>query len=306
MKYIMLILIAGWLTACSGPKAGSVSVQPRDAQYQRITASAHGAFQRGDIERAAVLFEQAYQRAHVMDRSSAIADSAYHLAICRIALGDTAAAMPLLDESRWERQAAGQSIVPALLAQAETARIAGQGEKAWILTEEALTHTRDREERTQLHGLRALLALESDDFETATSERIAAQRAASRSASPRLLARLAEIDGRLALRQGNTVAAATAFEREAAGYAQAGRYTDMARATVRAAAAYAAGGANEQAVDAYFRAARHYAAAGDPLLALTTIKTALPLVSELESDVWAGRMALLVDQVSEAVKKTSP
>jgi hypothetical protein len=299
-------MMAVLLSACSGPKAARSSSLPRDAYYQRVTTSAHAAFHRGDIERATVLFEQAYQRAHLMDRAGSIADSAYHLAVCHVARGDRASALPLLQEARLEWQFAGQSAMPALLAQAEAERLAGQGEAAWTITTEALTLARNRDERTQLHGLRALLALEAEDQNLAADEWAAAQRAASRSAPSRLQARLAEVEGRMALIDAQPLIAAAAFEREATHYARAGRYGDMARANLRAADAYAEGGVGDKAVDLYYRAARHLVAAEDHLAALKAVQTALPMVSALESDEWAGRMAQLVDQVGEAVKKSAP
>ena len=293
------------LSACGGPRPASRPAVRDDAYYQRMITSGHGAFQRGDIGRAAELYENAFIRAQIMDRPAEVGSSAYNLALCRIALGDLEEGRDLLRAARIELRRAGESGVDTLIAEAEVTRKLGDVDAAWQLTDEAvqaLEGVRARAVRLQVHSLRALMALEQNQPEKATEELTLAERHIRRDTALRLLARLAEVNGRLLLAGGETRLAAQEFDLETMYYRNEARFSDMARAMSRAASAYQEAGDHAVAVDRYYRAARHYAADGSPVEALRLVEKALPSLEGADDPEWAGRLTALFEKLTETVK----
>lgn len=293
-------------TACSGPRAAERSEVRRDAYYHRMITSGQNAFLRGDISRAAELYENALSRAQIMDRPAAIGASAYNLALCRIALGEWVAGRDLLREARIELRRAGESGVDTLIAEAEVAHQMGDVEAARTLSDEAaqaLEGLRAHEMRMQLHSLRALMALERADAEAATEELALAERQKRRDTPLRLLARLEEVRGRRLLADEEPRLAAQAFDLETMYYRNEGRFSDMARAMTRAADAYRDANEHAFAADRYYRVARHYAADGQPVAGLRFVERALRSLEEIDDAELARRVALLFEELSAAVKK---
>lgn len=302
---VLLVAFAFLLTACGGPRAASGPSIKRDAYYHRVITSGHAAFQRGDLSRAAELYENGLVRAQVMDRPAEIGASAYNLALCRVALGDLEQGRELLREARMELRRAGESGVDTLIAEAEVERRLGDNDAAWNLTDEVLASLRGiraREWRIQTHALRALIALDRDDHSVAEEELSIADGDVQRTTPLRLRARIAEGRGELFLARGEVLPAAKQFDSEAMFYRDEGRYTDMVRALVRAGAAYQAGSDHWMAADRYHRAARHYAAHDRTVEALRTLERALPSLEEIDDPLLARRVALLFENLAESVK----
>ncbi len=302
---ILLPAFALLLTACGGPRSATGPAVKRDAYYHRMITSGHAAFERGDIGRAAELYENAWVRSQIMDRPAEIGASAYNLALCRVALGDLESGRNLLREARVELRRAGESGVDTLIAEAEVERRLDNREAAWVLTDdvlEALDRLRARALRMQTHSLRALIALERGDHEAAAKERALAEREAPRDAPPRLRARLAEVRGHVLLAEEYPLLAAKAFDEETLFYRDAGRYPDMVRAMQRAAAMYQKGGDHWPAADRFYRAARHYAADGKAVEALQLIERALPDLEAAGDEDMERRVAVLFENLSESVK----
>ena len=302
---VLMLVLAVFLTACGGPRAGSRPEVRKDAYYHRMITSGHGAFERGDISRAAELYENALIRAQLMDRPEKIGASAYNLALSRIALGALDEGRGLLQEARAELLRAGESGVDTLIAEAEVTRRLGDTEAALQLTDEAvaaLEGVRARAMRVQLHALRALLALDRDDAETAVEELALAERPVRRATPLRLCARLAEVQGRLYLQEGEARLAAQEFDLETMYYRNDGRFPDMARAMARAAAAYHEAGDSAMAARHYYRAARHHAAAEQPVDALRLVEQALPALEAADDPDLAARVTALFEELTKTVK----
>ncbi len=302
---VALLFVMGGLLGCSSPHAGNGrSDEVLDAYHNRMMTSAHAAFARGDIGRAAELYERAWTRARLADRPVAIGASAYNLALCRIALGETTAVPELLAEAVLELQRAGEATFDVRLVQAEHRRATGDAEGAWAITEDLLDDGPPRAMRVQTLALRALLALEMDEVEAAREEWQQAERQGRRVRDERLAARLAEIEGYLAQAEDEVDVAAAAFDREALHYRNIGRYADMARALARAADAWMVAGEPDKMLDRSYRAARHFAAAAHWTESLQLLDRALPaLESDQVDDAMIGRFAALVDEVAAAMKK---
>lgn len=294
----LLALVAG----CRSPAPVSGPAEVRDAYFHRMITSGHAAFQRGDIARAAELYENAWIRAQVMDRPALLAASAYNLALCRIALGDLDEGLNLLRSAYAEMARMGDPGVDALIAKAEVLRRLSRSDEAWQVSATLLAQSAPRTLRLQNHSLRALMALDANDGETARAELEQARRQVRRQTPLRLQARLAEAEGRFAVYNQDLQAAADAFDRAALLYRDEGRFADMARALAEAAALHARLSDRAAAVDRYFRAARHHAAAEEPVLGLRLLDAALQLVEESEDLIDGARLLDLFEELQESVK----
>ena len=303
---VLLCLLASMASGCRSPRPDVDAARP-DPYYQRMITSGHAAFERGDIGRAAELYENAWTRAQVMDRPVAIAASAYNLALCRIALGDLYEGRALLQTSQHASQQAGRDDSDARIAEAEVTRRMGDSKTAWDLTDSLLAvleGRRARSQRVQLHTVRALIALEEDDVSTAQEEWEQAENDLRRDTPARLQARAAEVQGRIRQARGELLNAAGAFDRETELYRNAGRFPDMARAMIRAADAYHSAGQDVDAVNRYYRAARHFAAEDQPVEALRQIEKSLPLLEQINDPALEKRVGRLVEQLSERARGT--
>lgn len=304
MMNLRWLMILGWVAVvgCRSPNPAAGSVEEPDLYFHRMITSGHASFRRGNVERAAELYENAWVRAQVMDRPLLMGTSAYNLAISLIALGDVEHGLTLLQTSQAELMRAGDSGADALTAQAEALRILERRPEAWQVTDQLLALSIPRPVRLQTHSLRAMLALDDADLERALEEQGQAQRLVRRQTPTRLLARLAEGDGRIAIQQGDLLTAAEAFDRAARLYRDEGRFPDMARALAEAGRLYALAEQPANAIDRYFRAARHHAAAGETAKALQLLDVAVDVAAETEESMEHAHLAQLFEDLQNEMK----
>lgn len=303
MKRMWMVIAVVIATGCRSPSVTQERVVP-DAFYNRVSVSARAAFQRGDIPRAEELYEQALDRARAMDRASEIGMAAYHLAICRIALGEVADGMALLREADRALERTGEDRVPVWIAEAEAAQLVGDRETASARLEQALQTLDRRREwawRAQIHVLQALITIDEDRWAEAEEALASAEASVRRDTPPRLLARIAEVQGRILLHAGAMLEAATAFDREADLYRDAARFTDMTRARSRAAQAFARAGEHAEAAERFYRAARSFHSLDLPDAALRQIEQALVSLEQVEAEDLAARVAQLVQDLSDSL-----
>ncbi len=295
------LLAAILLTGCGTGRPSRAPAEARDAYYHRMLTSGHAAFERGDLARAAELYENAWVRAQVMDRPTALGTAGYNLALVKIALGDRPEAHRLLRAARAELERAGDPTEETWVLEAEVVRHLGQHDQAWAITDEALERFGGqrgfRSGEIQLRTLRALLALEQEDDERAWPEFDRAIALRTRGTAPRLRARLAEVRGRLAWAADDPLTAAESFDAEARYYRTEGRFPDMARALVRAGQAFEAAQEGEAAADRYVRAARHFMARDQHPEALRWLERAVPMIEKANNPELTGRVADLLEVV---------
>jgi len=298
---IMAVLLAA---GCRGPSVTQEHVVA-DAFYNRVSVSARAAFQRGDIPRAEELYEQALDRARAMDRASEIGLAAYHLAICRIALGEAVDGLALLREADRALERTGEDRVPVWIAEAEAARSIGDRTTASTRLDQALQALDRRREqawRAQIHVLQALIAIDETRWAEAEAALASAETSVRRDTPPRLLARIAEVQGRILLQAGEMREAAAAFDREADLYRDAARFADMTRARSRAAQAFARAGEHAEAADRFYRAARSFHSLDLPDAALRQVEQALVSLEQVEeAEDLAARVAQLVQDLSDSL-----
>lgn len=301
---VATVVLSG--TGCGTTRPRTPGIAP-DPYFERVIASAGAAFERGDVERAATLYESAWQRARAMDRPEAIGMAAYNLALCRIALNQPTEGRALLEEVRAEWGRAGVSLIDALLVEVEAARHMGDEEGAWELSEEALgllEGRRERLARVQVHAMRSVLATEREHVDIAEEELALARSALRRDTPFPLRARVAEAEGRARAAVCEPQEAASAFDREARYYRDAGQFTDMAVALTRAARSWQMADAHAAAADRFYRAARHYAATGQSARALGLMQEALVSLEILDEDgAEVQRSMRLIEEISDSVKQ---
>lgn len=305
-KYGMGLLCSLILAGCGTAQPAREPAPTPDAYFQRMITSGHAAFERGDVARAAELYANAWTRAQIMDRPAAMGAAAYNLALCKIALGEWTAAQRLLQAARTELTRINDPAIDTWVLEAEVLRHLKQPEAAWAATEAALTRIdgrrAERMAEIQVRTLRALMALEQADLDTAQAEWDRAEAILPRRPGRRVPARLAEVQGRMAWANDDPAAAAAAFDAEADFYRADGRFPDMARALQRAGRAHERAVTPDQAADRYFRAARHHAASGNAAKALHLLEQAQPLLDTVAEPDLTARIADLMEHIMSVLE----
>jgi len=296
--YLAFFLI---LTACATsmpPKEDTI-----DTEFAATMSAGRVAFDRGLIEQAATLYQQALRRARTMDNAAAIGDAAYNLAACRIRLGQLEQARSLLAEARTEILSVQGDVSDIQLVEAKVARLQGNPEEALSFTEQILSYpvtTITNDQRLQVYLLRGQIAADRGDAALALQELQMAEKFAagvSDSARPAGLSRLA---GRIHLIQKEPVMAAREFDREATLLKQAERYAQMVRALQSAAESYMRAGNYRLAADRFFRSARSAFAQGEIKQALKIGQMALSAADTAGDQPAMARVQALLNEIENA------
>ena len=275
-----------------------------DAEFAATMSSGRVAFDRGLIEQAATLYQQALRRARTMDNAAAISDSAYNLAACRIRLGQLEQARSLLAEARSEILSFQGNIADIQLVEAKVARSQGNPQEALLFTEQILSQpaaTITKEQRLQVYLLRGQIACDSGDVTLALQELQMAEKFAIGGSDSTLPAELSRLAGRIYLFQEEPILAAKEFDREATLLKQAERYAQMVRALQSAAESYMRAGNYRLAADRFFRSARSAFAQGEIGEALKIGQMALTAADTAGDQPAMARVQALLYEIESAV-----
>lgn len=274
-----LVFCTAWLAvslalaACAAPvsqrrPAGAPADQPMsaDVEFAQLMSGGRVAYDRGLIEQAAGLYQQALQRARLMDVAAAIGDAAYNLAACRIRLGQLDPAHALLAEAKAEIASIHGNIADVQLVQAKLARLQGSPDAALMFADQVLSGPGSNPSdghRLEVYLLRGEIACDRKDANLAARELQTAATYADRAADTTLLAGLSRLAGRIHLLKKEPIMAAQAFDREASLLRHAEQYAQMMHALKHAAEAYLLAGNDGLAADRFFRTARSLFAQGE-------------------------------------------
>ena len=190
------------LTACATatpPKEKTI-----DAEFSATMSAGRAAFDRGLIEQAASLYQQALRRARAMDNAAAIGDAAYNLAACRIRLGQFEQARYLLAEAKSEILSIQGDITDIQLVEAKVARLQGNLEAAVSFTDQILSlhgPTLTSDQHLQIYLLRGQIACDRGDVALALQELRKAEKFAAGASDSALPAGLYGLAGRIHLIQ---------------------------------------------------------------------------------------------------------
>ena len=273
---VVIILVSGVGCSSSPTEQSRAEV---DEEFERMNRGARTAFDHGRFRQAADLYNQALERAYVLDDVTAIADSQYNLAVCLVRLHDYVQALEQVNQSMAELTRAGRSI-PAdiLLLEATTVYRMGKLDDAWQLTDTILLDPSRLSEAIQskTHFLRGLIAGEWDDINQLRQEIVSL----GTPSAAGLRADRQELVGRLAMAQSNWHDAIEAFDRTAEYRRDDFDYSEMVNALALAAWACEQAGKLSEASKRYLRAGRSAARQGESREALNWLNRAEKLAGE--------------------------
>ncbi len=281
---VVIILVGGVGCSSSPTEQSRAEV---DEEFERMNRAARTAFDHGRFRQAADLYNQALERAYVLDDVTAIVDSQYNLAVCLVRLHDYDQAHEQVNQSRAELTRAGRSSIPAdiLLLEATIVYRMGKLDDAWQLTDTILLDPGRLTEAIQskTHFLRGLIAGEWDDINQLRQEIVSL----GTPSTVGLQADREELVGRLAMAQNNWKGAIEAFDRTAEYRRDDFDYSEMVNALALAAWACEQAGKLSEASKRYLRAGRSAARQGESREALNWLNRAEKLAGESGDDVTA-------------------
>jgi tetratricopeptide (TPR) repeat protein len=275
---LLLILILFCGVGCSSAPTEQ-SLFKIDEEFERTNRAARMAYDNGKLQQAVSLYNQALERAYVLDDLNAIVDSQYNLAVCLAGMNSYAEALERVNQSKAELARTNQNI-PAdiLLLEATVVHRMGKLKDAWQLTDMILLDPSRLSEAIQskTHFLRGLIAAERGDIHQLRRE-IASLGEPS---TVGLRADREELIGRLAMAESNWNEAIEAFDRTAEFRQDDFDYSEMANALALAARACEQAGKLSEASKRYLRAGRSASRQGENRDALNWLNRAEKLAGE--------------------------
>ncbi|MEE4601802.1 MAG: tetratricopeptide repeat protein [Desulfobacteraceae bacterium] len=273
---VAIILMGG--VGCGSSPTEQVTAEV-DEEFERMNRVARTAFDHGRFRQAADLYNQALERAYVLDDVDAIVDSQYNLAVCLVRLHDYDQALEQISQSRAELTRAGRRIpVDILLLEATTVYRMGKLDDAWLLTDTIILGPSRPSEAIQskTHFMRGLIAAEWDDINQLRQEIVSL----GKPSAVGLRADREELVGRLAMAQSNWNEATEAFDKTAEYRRDDFDYSEMVNALALAAWACEQAGKLSEASKRYLRAGRSAARQGESREALNWLNRAEKLARE--------------------------
>jgi tetratricopeptide (TPR) repeat protein len=253
------VTVLAALAACSGPSARREGPVP-DPQLAQARVLAGRAFERGQIDQAALFYDRALDRAYVRDDTPAIADTVHDLAVVELRRGSAEKALALARGSRqaMTRRGAGDDAGLLLIEAVALYRLGRHGE---ALTAASRAASVEGASPGVIHGtifVRGLIAADGGD--AAGVQAAIADMGEPAGVQDRADRR--ELDARLALLLFDGETALTAAM-AAADLRREGRdYHGLDRTLAVGALAAHTLGRNTEAADLYLRAGRSAALQG--------------------------------------------
>jgi tetratricopeptide (TPR) repeat protein len=187
------------------------------------------------------------------------------------------------------------------LAREKAQRLANRCREKQRYTKSKENHSTD----VQVHLLRANLACDSGDLETAQAELALARALLCATTNPSVRAEACRASARIWLLAGEPLEAGIDFDREAELMRLSKHYREIPYALYDAAEAYAAAEQAPEAADRYLRTARTMYARDAYYDALIIIDEGLPWVEMSANPDLEGRMAILFREVAVAVERAA-
>ena len=294
-----LILVAGVLLWGGCGSSPQVREKPgADRNLERFTKAARQAFDKGQFEQAASLYQRVLERALARDDSGAVVDAQYNLAVCLMKLNSHAEAMQVVRQAEAELALSDQKkLSELLLLKAMLYYKSAELDAAWQITTQILSMTPKPSTVIigRTHFLRGLIAVERQDINQLRNE-IAAL---GNPKNPLLRGDLAELKGHLARMQQDWVAAVKAFDEAAVLRREAIDYQAMRKNLALAAEASERAGEIRGASQRYLRAGRSAAVQGDDDAARLWLMRAEQLAGEVGEDQIAHAARLFLKRIEK-------
>jgi tetratricopeptide (TPR) repeat protein len=279
-------------------------VPEQDVQFSESCSAAMLAFDRGDAETAATLYERALKRGRAMDDARDIALAATNLAACQVMLHHYDTAWNNLREAKYNAIKAGENTDDVSLLQAKVAYLDRRDTEAESIAF-PLTASQRALVRLQTQTLLTLIACDRDDVGLARFHLALVRQIASGlpDIPPSAGADVEKAEGEVDSRGGRPLDAAVHFDSETGLLRAAGRYENTVDSLFRAGRAYQDAGKTAAAADRYYRASRGAAAMDDNARALdlgTKALAAAHAVNDVELE------SLIKQSLAEPVPSTAP
>jgi len=263
-------LVMAWLMAgCATPPPVGY-----DPEIKAPAEAAQAAFQRGEVARADALYVEALARARLTDNRDEIVRNAYNLALCKMISGQLDDASNLLVQAGI--LAGGQGVMAAriLLAESETARLAGDGPASEQLARQALTAGADREGQVQAWLLQGEAGFQAGQLKSALDSYRSASKQITRDTPAVVRARLDDLATALVQARLLPGSVARLQISRAEWLKKAGQYHDMVKALQAAATALELESKWGEAFDCRIRAGQSLQASGEVKRALIEVRKA--------------------------------
>jgi tetratricopeptide (TPR) repeat protein len=253
---VALVLMVCLLMAEGCGPSRNVSERSRDDETaMRLNRSARIAYDNGQLEQAANLYQQALNRAYLRDDHGAIIDAQYNLAVCMLGLRSYDRALVWVRRAQNELVRSGQRVTTdILLLEAVILLRTGQPDEAWRISNRILTAPEGPPAMvaSKTHFLRGLIAAQRGDIDQLDREIEALDKTDTSGAR----ADRFELKGRRAKAAGDWEAATDAFDQTARLRREERDYAEMSRALALGADACQQAGKPSAAAARYLRAGR--------------------------------------------------
>jgi tetratricopeptide (TPR) repeat protein len=298
-----LLLVCG--CASSGKKTRSQ--HNTDTVISASSKRAGDAFTQGLFDVAAASYQEALNRARMLDKPEAAASSAYNLAACYAAMHEFKSARNYLVEARAEflrvddRSGAGETwLLDAKMAQAEKQLDVAEARclKAIELLEES---KRRSTMLAHAYVLMAYLNCEKNELRDAEEALLMARRADKGVRDPQLLPDLLVTEAYLNVSQHAQMRAALKYDAAAAAYRDLNRGREVAEMLSRAGNMYRADEEHALAGERFYRAARSYLAQGNVDLTLKRLKLAFESADYAEDVALTQKCAAFYSSIKKQV-----
>ncbi len=265
-RWLPALLVAVILAGCGS--SGAPAPPPEDAALASSARLARLSFEQQRPEQAATLYRQALTQAQQRDDLPAIADLGWNLAVVLLRLDRPAEAAATAQATRDEVTRRGGTPQPQLLlVQAAAFYRTGYIGSARTLAGEVVGNPQaPAEARGRAAFIDGLIAADQND-RSGIAAALAQMDALAEEPLPALVPDRSELAGRLALLNGDPVAASSAFLAAADGRRTVLDYPGMARALAGAAGAAESLGNAGKAADMWLRAGRTAQIGGQTVVA---------------------------------------
>lgn len=295
---LAVVFLAGGC-GCATPPPPPEEAPFADPMLVQQDSAARAAFADGNFERAARFYELALNRARATDAGEEVAKAAYNRGACLLLLKQAGPARECLREAASEFSRLGRDPAPAWLLEARAARLLGDTAEVTALVDRVLELGRSNSVRLQAWLLRGTLAAEAGQLEAARAALKEARRRLTD--DPSLRAGLAGLAGQVALAENKPADAALSFDKEAAFFQRAARWSDMAESLRRSGEAYEQAGQPGVAGLRFFRAARSLAGQGRWVPALHAVERALAAAQAAGDVSLTADTTRLLEEIRQSV-----
>ena len=274
-----------------------------DTQVRDRLEAGYTAWANQSVPEAARNFDKALQRAMVINSPSDIAQSAYNLAICHLALGDYSKSELLLLEAEDAYLREGDVPADVYILEVRLALVQGNYEKAvGVIDKLELDEKPSLKVSFQVLLLKAQMALQQGHVEDCEAVLEEAAKF-SLSDAPLLTAQYLVLHADVLKQKEMYSDAAATYKQAAEKFKTAGDYRSMAEALQQAGNLALSAGDDTMAVECLYQSARSFYAQGDKPMALESLRGGMDAVKDSDTEATYG--PLMADLFSKMSKETA-